>query len=487
MRKTFALLLIILLPTLMAAQANQTEQNRPVVFRHATLIDMTSGQPKPDMTVIISGNRVGRIGKNIKVPKNAEIIDATGKFLIPGLWDMHTHSREDAFTRNFIFPLDIANGVTAVRDMNGDCVNNCNGRPNIYAINQWRKEIAEGSLIGPRIYAASSPLLDGDHPIWDFAYVVRDAAEARQAVHFFKNRGVDFLKVYSLLSRGAYFALADEAKKEKIVFAGHVPVSVSVSEASDAGQKSLEHMHGMQEGCSTREAGLRAEMLRLLDAQVKAEGKTHLYPIYIAQAQEAFETYDAAKCSALFARFVKNGTWIVPTLVDKALMSQQANDPASLLTDPRSTYLPRSVRAAPPGAINVKDAAAKRLRIERYTKMVGEMERAGVGLLAGTDLASRSPGFSVHDELSLFVEGGLTPLQALQTATINPARYFGITDKAGTIETGKFADLVLLDANPLEEIHNTQRIRAVVANGRYFPREELDKLLSAVENFADKN
>jgi imidazolonepropionase-like amidohydrolase len=487
MRKTFALLLIILLPTLMVAQANQTVQNRPVVFRNVMLIDMTGAQPKPNMTVVVSGNRIAKIGKHIKVTKSAEIIDAAGKFLIPGLWDMHTHSREDAFTRNFIFPLDIANGVTAIRDMNGDCVNNCNGRPNIYSINQWRKEIAEGSLIGPRIYAASSPLLDGDPPGWDFAYVVKNAAEARQAVHFFKNRGVDFLKVYSLLSREAYFALADEAKKEKIVFAGHVPVSVSVMEASDAGQKSLEHMHGMQEGCSTRETELRAEMLRLLDAQVKAGVKPHLYPIYLAQAQKAFETYDASKCSALFARFVKNGTWIVPTLVDKALMSQQANDPASLLTDPRSKYLPRSVRAAPPGAINVNDAAARRLRIERYTKMVGEMGRAGVGLLAGTDLASRSPGFSVHDELSLFVEGGLTPLQALQTATINPARYFGITDKAGTIETGKFADLVLLDANPLEDIHNTQRIRAVVASGRYFSREELDKLLSAVESFADKN
>jgi imidazolonepropionase-like amidohydrolase len=165
-------------------------------------------------------------------------------------------------------------------------------------------------------------------------------------------------------------------------------------------------------------------------------------------------------------------------------MSQQANDPASVLANPRNKYVPRSIRSAPPGAINAYDAAAKRLRIERYTRMVGEMERAGVGLLAGTDLASRSPGFSVHDELSLFVEGGLTPLQALQTATINPARYFG-SNQFGTVERGKLADLVLLDANPLDDIHNTQRIRAVVANGRYFSRIELDEILSEVEAFAD--
>jgi hypothetical protein len=493
MKETITLLLLILLSLPLNVFAQTKQIPHLIVFTHVTVVDVAARDSKSalksDQTIIIAGNLITAVGKTgkVRIPPDAQVFDATGKFLIPGLWDMHTHSREDAFARRFIFPLDIANGVTGVRDMAGDCLKNCQPptATTVDLIRQWRADITAGTLVGPRIFAASSPLIDGAPPAFPGAYVVKNAEEARQAVGFFKARGVDFLKVYSYLSRDAYFALADEAKRQGVVFAGHVPVAVSVAEASDAGQKSLEHMHGMQEGCSTRETELRNEQLQTLDRQVKGGERPHVYPLYIAQAQRAFDSYSGAKCGALFARFVKNGTWIVPTLVDKALMSRQANNPASLLTDPRNKYVPRSIRFASSGAINANDATAKRLRIVRYTRMVGEMERAGVGLLAGTDLASRSPGFSVHDELSLFVEGGLTPLQALQTATINPARYFG-SDQFGTVERGKLADLILLDANPLDDIRNTQRIRAVVANGRYFSRTELDTILSEVEAFADK-
>ena len=463
---------------------NQTTKTS-FAFTHVNVIDVKNGTIKKDMTVVVNGNRITAVGKKISVPKNAQLINASGKYLIPGLWDMHTHSREDTFARKFIFPLDIANGITAVRDMNGDCVNNCNGTPDIFQLNQWRKEIAKGILIGPRIYAASSPLIDGEHPFWHFAYSVKNAAEARKAVHFFKDRGVDFLKVYSGLSREAYFALADEAKKINMVFAGHVPVAVSVLEASNAGQKSLEHMHGMQEGCSTLENELRAEILDSLQSQFKREGKSHLYPFYISQAKKAFATYDPVKAKNLFAAFVKNKTWIVPTLIDKDFMSKQVNDPASILNDPNNKYAPLSIRYIPDKILKGADAESKLLRIERYKKMVTEMQHAGVGILAGTDMALRNPGFSLHSELALFVEGGMTPQQALQTATISPAHYFN-TDQFGTIEKGKFADLVLLDANPLVDIHNTQKINSVVANGRYFSRKDLDKLLADVEAFANK-
>jgi imidazolonepropionase-like amidohydrolase len=479
MKKMFALLLIILFPVSSIAQENQTVQNRPVVFRNVTLIDMRSEQPQPNMTVIVSGNRITNVSKKVKIPKDAQIIDAGGKFLIPGLWDMHTHAlREDRI--GAFFPLFIANGVTGIRDMAMPLAN-------LELLKQWRKEIEQGTRTGPRIFA-SGATLGGVRPQLTITVTTED--EVRRAVATLKQKGADFVKVYSLLPRSLFFVVADEAKKEGLTFVGHVPVSVTATEASDAGLKSIEHLYGVLESCSTNEAEIRKEveqaasnpdLWRAWGAVVRTTDS-----LYGRQARE--KTYSREKCSALFDRFVKNGTWQCPTLVLRRAFALREDD--SFRNDVRIRYMSQSevnswnVQTDTRNAnLAAEEIANRKIRLEKETELVGEMHRAGVRILAGTDLGNPYvyPGFSLHDELALLVQAGLTPLEALQTATVNPAKFLGKEKELGTVEKGKLADLVLLDANPLEDIRNTARIAAVVTNGRYLAKADLQKLLSDVE------
>ena len=229
MRKIPALLLILLLPGLLSAQTMTTSRSRPLVFTHVTVIDVTRGRAKSDMTVMIEGEHIialGRGGK-IKVPQGAQLIDATGKYLIPGLWDMHVHE----WNKEVFFPLFIANGITGVRDMFSP----------LPPIKQWRAEIAAGTTTGPHIFAAGI-LIDGPYPFCKPCTIaVSNADEGKKAVLKVKEMGADFIKVYSMVPRDAYFAIADEAKRQNMVFAGHVPEFVSAAEASDLETASPDH------------------------------------------------------------------------------------------------------------------------------------------------------------------------------------------------------------------------------------------------------
>jgi imidazolonepropionase-like amidohydrolase len=335
-------------------------------------------------------------------------------------------------------------------------------------------------------------MLDGPTPTWAYAVPIADAAAARAAVRTFKARGVDFLKTYSLLPRDAFFALADEAKKQHIPFAGHLPITVSALEASNAGMASMEHGHGLQEACSSRDSSLRAEQQRLIGELIAAKEHNLLVePMYVEQAQTAFATYDAARCTALFDAFVRNGTAQVPTLL--LLQSWAREHDPRRLDDPRYRYIPELLRnsweafADAPQADVPDSRAVRAQRLQWIEDLVGEMQRAGVMILAGTEEGGASfiyPGFAIHDELQLMVASGLTPLQALQTATINPARFLHATDSLGTVAVGKRADLLLLDADPLANIANTRTIQAVIADGRLFDRARLDFLLGRVAAIA---
>jgi len=475
MRKLTILVTLILLiqPTLLWAQTNsQTKQ--PLVFTHVTIIDATGVVAKPDMTVVIKEGRIAEISKSnkVKLPNNAQIVDATGKFLIPGLWDMHVH-----WTLKEYLPLFTANGVTGMRIMWGFPVHQ-----------QWRKQIADGTLLGPRLNI-SSTIIDGPKPIWQGSIGVGNEAQGRQAVIKSKQEGADFIKVYSLLPRDVYFGIVDKAKKQGISFAGHVPESISAAEASDAGQKSIEHLTGILLASSSDEKALRDEMLK---TAITAE-RTASNLIRRQTNVKALNSYDKKKASALFARFKKNQTWLVPTLT--VLRSTAYMDDPNFTNDSRLKYMPSSFRARwnPESDVRFKThtaedwANAKRL-YAKYLEITGEARRAGVEILAGTDVSNPFcfPGFSLHDELVLLVKAGLTPMEALQAATRNPAKYLGQLDSLGTVEKGKIADLVLLDANPLVEISNTQKINAVVVGGKLVPKSQLDEMLANVEVIADK-
>jgi len=322
--------------------------------------------------------------------------------------------------------------------------------------------------------ALASPIIDGPRPFWPDSIAVSNPEEGRKSVQKVKKWGADFVKVYSYLPRDAYFAIAEESRLGHIPFAGHVPWSVSAAEASDAGQRSIEHLTGVLLACSAQEAEIRNKIPQATPFTGRAGIEAR-----------AIQTYDEKKARALFERFIKNGTWQCPTLT--VLRSSAYLDDKDFRDDRRLKYMPAQVRQrwerreeSRFGNRNAasNDALAKAI-YSRYLELVGAMNRTGVQIIAGTDTGNPYcfPGFSLHDELGLLVKSGLTAAEALRTATINPARYLGVEDRLGTVEKGKFADLVLLEANPLDDIHNTHRITTVVQGGQLLDRKALDKML----------
>ncbi len=442
-------------PFLLALLAFAFPQDEPVAIADVTIVDVRAGELVAGQTVVVRGERIEAAGPSaeVGVPANARRVDGAGGFLIPGLWDMHVHMTAAARFGE----LYVANGVTGVRDM--FTMGNVG----------FTKGLFRGERVGPRVVAAGR-IVDGEDPYWPGSLEAKGAEEGRAAVATLREDGADFVKVYSKLSRESYFAIAAEAKRLGMPFCGHVPDTVRASEASDAGQKSIEHLTGIQAGCSNRED----ELLRMSRATTKLHDRWIL-------AQESF---DEERAQDLFAMLAANRTWQCPTLV--VLRSVSHMDDPEFCADERMKYLPAFWASMwkPENDIRFKvyedeDWVTARKTYARSLELVSAMREAGVPFLAGTDVANpyTFPGFSLHDELELLVSCGFTSAEALRTATWNPAVYFEREDELGSVEPGKLADLVLLEANPLQEIGNTRRIRAVVANGQLFESESLRKLL----------
>ena len=459
---------LVLLTSLGMAQSNLVPST--AVITHVTVINPGTSSIRKDQTVVIAGDHIVAVTEAAKYQpaKNVRVIDGTGQYLIPGLWDMHVHAAfGDWFPggRQIILPLFIANGVTGVRDMGGD----------VPVLMQWRKEIATNQIIGPRM-VISGPMLDGYLPDGKLRFPssvpVTTTESAVAAVDSLKNQGVDFIKVQSVISRDAYLAAASEAHKQGLPIVGHVPDKVRLKEVVEAGQKSIEHLMGIFEGCSTEE-----------DKFIQGQGTLKLL----------LTTQDQPRCDVLIKLLVQNQTWQVPTLAWQR--GGTFLDQRDLKHQPLDKYVPaywRDVTWKRFSDQMMPDLLRDPLSLRREyfadnLKMVGAMHHAGVPFMAGTDAAPGvyiMPGFSLHDELANLVEAGFTPMEALQTATSNPAKFLGIESSLGSIEPGKIADLVLLRADPLVDIQNTQKISAVIANGRTFDRESLDNLLKQVETAA---
>jgi hypothetical protein len=435
---------------------------------HVTVIDTENGKKLQDRTVIISGDRISEVrdSKGMKPPAGTKMVDGSGRYLIPGLWDMHVHS-VFAERLDSMFPVFVANGVLGIRDMGTSM--------SLVDIDRLRHETADGFRLGPRIVAAG-PILDGrPKPLRPNFLAITTPEEGRDTVRRLATSGADLIKVYSWLSRDTFLAIAAEANKRNVTVSGHVPFSVSILEASDAGQKSMEHMFGVYLSCSSREDELRSEMLK---GGVNLSGSDRIR----LELDEAAASYDERKAANVFAHLAKNGTWLVPTF--SAVLRDSEIFDVHVTADARLKYIPPAIQKRWSEAASA-GAAIKSKSFDRKLQIVGAAHRAGVPLLAGTDSAWIQPytyaGFSLHDELALLVQAGLTPMESLQTATINPARFLGMEKDLGTIEMGKVANLVLLDADPLADIHNTTRISAVFLGGKEFDRPALDQMLKSAE------
>jgi imidazolonepropionase-like amidohydrolase len=437
---------------------------RPIAIVGVTVVDPATRSVDADSTVIIRSGEIADVGvTDGSAPADAEVIDGRGRYLIPGLWDFHFHGAEDnlELLRSF--------GVTGVRELGP-----APGAPAL------RDEIAAGRRAGPRVVVGYP--VDGETSVIDWVTEVRDEATARAAAREAKKSGADFVKVISFIGRDVYFAIAEESRRIGIPFAGHVPYSVTAAEAAEAGQATIEHLTGMLHGGSAREAELLAEFASIRRGASSLADWMGIWMFH--QSRRLLDSQEPDRRARLFDLFAEHGTRQVPTLV---LLRDWAHfDDLPHRDDPRHVRLPPSgffagIAAEVASAVSGDERAATRQRYSADLDLVRGMHEAGVRIVAGTDLApSLPPGAMLHDELRELVKAGLEPMDALGAATINAAEAAGL-DRVGRIQRGAVADLVLLNDDPLANIGSSERIEAVVANGRLLKRDALDGLIATAE------
>jgi len=497
MTHRFNVLLVLTVVAFLVVPAAPHAQSSALVLRNVTLIDGTGGAAGPGMTVIVMGNRISAVGRDLPMPQGARLVDGTGKFVIPGLWDMHLHLRGDAGVprvNTYGEVLLLANGVTGARVMAG--------LPEFHRI---QRAVSAGEALGPRIFIASrnmdgllprQPLppklgdTAGEAEEWRSvgtgeiprAYQVTNQAQAREAVAEAKASGVEFIKIHNDLTPEAYFAIAAAAKANGLYLTGHAPTGVSVAALSDSGMRSIEHFPGMLEGCSTRED----ELLKAsLEALAMAPAPRSLRSSEIRRM--AVDSFSAMKCAALAARLVTNGTWLSPTFMPgggiRALSTRNADLAKYVFAPLRARWQQQAAAAPEPAVLSLQEQELAKAVEARRLEIVAIMKKGGVQFVVGTDAggAWRIPGRSLHEGLVEMTKAGLTPMETIVAATSSSARLLGREKELGTVQAGKLADLVVLNANPLQQIENTRTVNAVVVNGQLLDRKALDDMLAQLE------
>lgn len=418
--------------------------NHDCLITNVNIVDVNTGEIVKNKTVAIDNHRITAIyDKEISGLTATIVIDGNGKYLIPGLWDMHAHYK---WSHVDLDPLLIANGITGIREMWGD----------MPAFVEIPKKIQQEGFTSPDVYL-SGDLIDGNPPSFPAGcLVVTTPAEAIDAVQKQIDKKVDFIKVYSSLSEECFMAVAKEARKRNITFAGHIPNSVSIYKAIEAGMASSEHLYGFLNACSTVDTSNEALV----------------------------STFSEKRFDSLCSVLAGSSMWLCPTLTVNRAMSY-LND-TTFTKDYRKLYLPEYVieiwnqKMNPYTKSQIDDFAnSARVRYLFELSLIGKMNKKGVKFIAGTDFPNPYvfPGFSLHDELSLMVKGGMPALDALRTATINAADFMNKKADFGSVEAGKLASLVLLNKNPLENIENTKSIETVIVQGRVIDRKALDLML----------
>jgi hypothetical protein len=429
------------------------------ILTHINIVDVETGQITKDQNVFIIGNKIGPITPLRAADAQARIYDCTGKYLIPGLWDMHIHDGgDDSSNRNEYVPLFLANGVTGIRDMWGE--------PEML---QLKREIDAGHFVGPRM-VIGSPIVEGDKPFWRGSLKATTENRGRQLVDSLQQIGYDFIKIYSLIRDSVYFAIADECKKKNIPLEGHLPIEVRLEQAIDAGQRSFEHNFGINiylTGKEDEKLQWAAKYLDTLHHPGNGSFMIHGEPLTVTEKDFNIQ-------QKVLEKIIQNRVAIVPTLTitygystPSDIMAKRTKG-LNYLSAGFVDYWMKKTPEFPPELTHTFGAAAKFLA------------NKGVLILAGTDVNNPFcvPGFGLQQELLNLREAGLTNLQVLQAATLNPAKFLYRENDLGTVKTGKLADLLVLDANPLADIANTQKINAVIVNGKYLSKDDIAQMLA---------
>lgn len=430
MNKTNLLLTLILLffSSLCVAQKN----SNITVITNVNVLSMESERILNSYTIMIKGNKIFKISPNINIPKEATIIDGTGKYVIPGLIDMHVHID----STNLIHY--IANGITTIRNLNGD-----------ESHLKLRKQIIQGDVLGPRIFT-TGPLITTPETRWKIKAVPQSEEDARKLVREQKQDGFDFIKVYDGISNVVYKAIIDEANNQKIPVVGHIPKEVNLAEVVN-GLKSIEHMEQI------------------------------VYSFFGFQ-------YDKTKIPNLINLFKNKNIYVCPTLaVQEIFMLNSKGEFAKMLDNDEMIYVDKDIMdwwkyfSNPNNSNNHGGYISRSQEFYQFQLLLTyELFKAGVPLIAGTD--SPNPGmvhgFSLHEELRNLVKAGLSPFEALKTATINASNFLGKGNQFGTIKEGMVADLVLLNENPFKDINNVKKQYGIFVNGRWYTKNKLEKLLN---------
>ena len=442
-----------------------------ILITDVSILNLEDGSVSSHQDVVVRDGVITHIGSHQHRPTAAGIrlIEGQGKFLMPGMWDMHSHIKHPEVD----FPVYLANGVLGIRNMGGE-------QDKVFT---WDAKLKDDSLLGPLAFV-SGPILDGPNgPVEPKSYgvFIADADQARTEVDRLKARGADFVKVYDALSRESYFAIAEEAKKDGLPFAGHVPNEITILEAVHAGQRSIEHgIEHRGESKAEEELIARAKTNNYFDEAMRTKNFS-LIPEGIAHDGEIWrQHFSQERADNLYREIAKNGTYLCPTLVTERAGADL--DGMAKQTDPRERFIdPGTLPYWQPSANPIMKYATPAYKLWRkntYEALLQQTPRQqalGVQLLAGTDLTIPFiyPGSSVHDEIRLFAQAGLTPLQALQTATTHPVAFFGLQASLGSVTVGKKAELVLLDGNPLQDLNNLDQISAVLTHKKAFLRSAL--------------
>ncbi len=445
--KSSFVILLLIIPITSFCQI----RNHDGLITNVNIVDLNTGKILKNKTIAIDSDRISDIyDKEITGSTATTVIDGKGKYLIPGLWDMHAHYK---WSHVDLDPLLIANGITGVREMWGD----------MPAFVDVPKRSQQEGLLSPDVYL-SGDLIDGNPPSFPTgSLVVTTPDEAVDAVKKQIDKKFDFIKVYSSLSEECFLAIAKEARKMNIPFAGHIPNRVSIYTAIEAGMASSEHLYGFLNACSSVDTSNEA----------------------------LIKTFSEKKFDSICSVLAKSSMWLCPTLTVNRAMSY-LND-SIFINDNRMANLPEYVidiwkmKMSPYTKSEIDNFAnGSRIRYLFELSLIGKMNEKGVKFIAGTDFPNPYvfPGFSLHDELSLMVKGGMPILDALRSATINPAIFMNKRSDFGTVEVGKLASLVLLNKNPLKNIENTKTIETVIVRGKVYNRKALDLMLEQAKSNA---